>query len=753
MTATSPKPQASSFKLLVACCLLATAVPAQTIISIEARGRYSDSLSIIKAAGLNKGDSLTRDNLAGAIRRLFASGQYASVEADTFRVADGVRVLFRVREYSRLKAKGLHFTGNHKVGTRELEGKLAGKEKDIITDKALFDWTQKIRDLYKTKGYALVKDSAQQTPPDANGLAEVNFFIEEGDQIKIKEIRIVGAKAVRESDILTKLVNKPYFPILRSGKFDDEEFKRDLDRVTDVYKEKGYLDAKVLDWTPRYDQGWAYITITVSEGVKYYFGSLTFAGESLFTEPQLRGALRMSPGAVYNLKKANQSLSEMFALYSEQGYIYAQVVPIDSIRRDTVDIRYQIAENEPARIRLVNVEGNDRTQEKVIRREIVSMPGATFKRSEVIRSQQNVFNLGFFEDIQLDYKKVSDTSGDIDLTYKVKEKFPGSIGAGVSYSATEGIVGYVELTQPNLFGRAQQLHVKFEKGGKKQNLELGFTEPWLFDTPTALGTNIYYLTQNYDNYDKQDRAAEVNCSYRLPLDYSRGYYTVHVGDVKLSNFHGTTSLNTADTFPKVTISNTFRFQRDSRDYIFNPSSGSFNYYELGVAGATVLGDVHFHRHTLESNFYYPLFKKFALRFRGRFGYVSGFRARDTIPPYERFYPGGTGEDGLRGYPDRGLPNLTGYNPGGTTEAIFSLEYRFIISRGLTLLAFLDAGNAWPSVREVNLSELKRGAGFGVRLEIPMMGWLALDLGYGFDRPGTSKFEPHFQIGTGLPGNF
>jgi outer membrane protein insertion porin family len=742
--------------LLTVGCLLSFVtgpLPAQTIIGIEAQARYADSLYVIKTAGLNKGDSLTRENLAAAIRRIFNTGQFAAVDADTFRVADGVRVRFRVREYSRLKARGLHFVGNHKVGTRELENKLAGKEKDILTDRALFDWTQKIRDLYKSKGFALVKDSAQLTPPDDNGLAEVNFFIEEGDQIKIKEIHIAGASAVKESDILAKLVNKPYLFILRSGKFDDQEFRRDLDRVVEVYKEKGYLDAKVLDWNPRYDQGWAYITINVSEGIKYYFGRLSFSGESLFTEAQLRPTLRMSPGAVYSLKKANQSLGDLYAQYSEQGYIYAQIAPIDSIHRDTVDIRYQIAENQPARVRLVSITGNDRTQEKVIRREIVSMPGSTFKRSEVIRSQQNIFNLGFFEDIQLDYKKVSDTSGDIDLTYKIKEKFPGSIGAGVSYSATEGIVGYVELTQPNLFGRAQQLHVKFEKGGKKQNLELGFTEPWLFDTPTAAGASMFYLTQTYDNYDKLDRAIEGNCSFRLPLDYTRAYYTAHVGDVKLSNIHGTTSMSAGDTFPKMTISNTFRLQRDSRDYIFNPSSGSFTYYELGLAGATVLGDVHFHKHILESNFFYPLGKKFALRFRGRFGYVSGFRDQDTIPPYERFYPGGTGQDGLRGYADRSLPNLTGYNPGGTTEAIFSLEYRFIISRGFTVLAFLDAGNAWPSVREVNLSQLKRGAGVGARLEIPMMGWLALDLGYGFDRPGTSKFEPHFQIGTGLPGNF
>ncbi|MEO0107633.1 MAG: BamA/TamA family outer membrane protein, partial [candidate division WOR-3 bacterium] len=325
-------------------------------------------------------------------------------------------------------------------------------------------------------------------------------------------------------------------------------------------------------------------------------------------------------------------MTDLYSLYSEQGFIYATIQPIDSIRFDTVDVRFRITENEPARIRLVEIEGNDRTIDKVIRREIVSLPGSTFRRSEVIRSQQNIFNLGFFEDVQLDYRRVSDTTNDIALTYRVKEKFPGSIGAGVTYNGSEGIVGYVELTQPNLFGRGQQLHVKYERGGKKQNIELGFTEPWLFDTPTSLGGNVFYLTRSYDDYDKLDRGGEINLSRPLPLDYARGYLTFHAGDVKMSNIKSGSSINSGDTFPKVTVSTTLRFDRDSRDYIFNPSSGSLNSYTLELAGAGLVGDVHYHKHILESNIYYPLFWKFVLRFRSRFGFVTGWGDRDTVPP-------------------------------------------------------------------------------------------------------------------------
>jgi outer membrane protein insertion porin family len=723
-----------------------------TIIGIEAKTQQAESLIVIMASGLERGDQLTRDNLAAAIRKIHATGLFSYVEADTFMLADGVRVLFRTRDLSRLKASGLHFIGNHKVSSRDLSGKLAAKEKDLLTEQQIFDWTQKIIALYKERGFVLVKVEPQPTPPDPKGRAEVNFFIEEGDQIRIKKIEIKGAKAIAEKTLLGKMVNRAYAWPFRGGKFNDQEFKKDLERITDLYKEKGYLDAKVQDYDLRYDQGWEHITITVAEGAKYYFGRLTFVGESLFTRPGLDSALRTKDGAVYNQKKVNQTLTDLYALYAEQGFIYASIQPADSIRGDTVDIRFRITENQPAKIRLVTIEGNDRTHEKVIRREIVSMPGSIFRRSEVIRSQQNVFNLGFFEDVQLDYRRVADTASDIDLTYKVKEKFAGSVGAGVSYSATEGIVGYLELTQPNLFGRAQRLHVKYEKGGKRQNVELGFTEPWLFDTPTSVGANVFYVTQSYgaknagDFYDRRDRGGEVNFSRPLPLDYARGYFTFHAGDVFITNSERPDVPNY--TSPKTTISTTFRLDRDSRDYIFNPSSGSFHSYSLELAGGPLGGQTHYHKHLLESNLYYPLFWKFALRCRSRFGYISGYRSADTVPPYERFYPGGTGEDGLRGYPDRSLPNLTGFNQGGRTEAIFSLEYRLRLSRGLVVLAFLDAGNAWESIRTVNLSDLKRGAGAGVRLEIPMIGWLGFDMGYGFDQPDAGKrWQPHFQIGT------
>jgi outer membrane protein insertion porin family len=197
-----------------------------------------------------------------------------------------------------------------------------------------------------------------------------------------------------------------------------------------------------------------------------------------------------------------------------------------------------------------------------------------------------------------------------------------------------------------------------------------------------------------------------------------------------------------DTTHKTAFRPSLTFTRDSRDYIYNALTGSSTTYEVDLS----LGDINFQRHIFDMSQYFPLFWKFGLMGRTRLGYITGFTSADRIPIYERFTPGGTGVDGIRGYGENSLgPKSSGYVIGGQAEAIFSLEYKLRLSRQLSFLAFADAGNAWNSIDQFSLSDLKRGAGVGVRLEIPMLGLIGFDFGYGFDRdkPG---WEPHFQVG-------
>lgn len=735
--------------------VLSLILSSQIIISVEAETNQTDSLLVITQSGLSVGNELTQSELQNAIRRVYNLGLYSQVVIDTTMIADGVKVKLTVREFPRLKK--IDFVGNRKIKIKELKDLVNAKEGEILNDKKVFDWQQKIKDRYKEKGFVLAEIGYTQSRPDSNNKANLVFQIEEGDRVRIRQIEIEGNENFPDQAIEGKLNNreKTWY---RKANFKEDEFKKDLDRIVEFYKERGHLDAQVSDYNLSYDQGWVYITIEVAEGNKYYFGNITFEGETLFTKAKLRKALRIKTGTVYNIKKATHTLSELYSLYSEDGYIYVSISPFEEIRADSVDITYRIIEGEPAKIRLVAIEGNERTNEKVIRREISSMPGSIFKRSEVIRSQRDIFNLGFFEDVGIDYKTVNE-SGVIDLTYRVREKLSfGTIGAGVSYSATDKLTGYIELSQPNMFGRGQRVYLKLEKGGRKTNAEFGFTEPYLFDMPLSAGFDLSYLTRVYDYYDKRELGGGISFSRPLPLDYSRGYFYFRISDAYVpknsvsAGYAPSGPYNILrDTIHKTSYVPSFRFLRDSRDYIFNAISGSSISYQLSLS----FGDIRFNRHVVDASFYYPLFWKFGLMFRSRFGTINPFQAKDTIPIYERFYAGGTGEDGIRGYPDRSIGvREQGYNIGGGAISIFSLEYKLRLSRQVSFITFLDAGNAWESFAKFNISDLKRGAGIGVRLEIPMLGLIGFDFGRGFDyeriengRPTRyGQWQYHFQIG-------
>ncbi len=719
---------------------------AQVISDIEAESRFTDPVLIISNSGLNKGDSLNPISIKDAIHRLYRLGLFSQVSIDTSTVSGSLRVMIKVKEFPFLKK--VEFIGNRRIKEKTLRDKIKAKEGDILTGERVFAWRDSIQNLYKEKGYILANISTKISPPDSANRSILKFLIEEGLRVRIKNIEIVGNKAFTDREIEGRLKNreKRWY---RSGLFKEEEFKEDLRRIIDFYKERGYIDAKVEDYDIRYKEGWAYITIKVDEGKRYYLGGISFKGNKAIDSERLRDTLRIKPKDVYNAKKVQESLQNLYALYTDEGYIYVQILPQEDASKDTIYLTYEIKEGEPAHIRRVIIEGNVRTYENVIRRNIWSMPGTIFRRSEVIRSQREIFNLGFFEDIKVDYKKVN-KKGDIDLIYRVKEKEAiGNVGAGVTYSAQEGIAGFLELSHPNLLGRGDNISIHLEKGGKRNTFEFGFLEPWFLETSNSLGFNLFYRTRFLDYYDLEEHGGKVNLARPLLLDFTRGYLTLKAEDVSVSDISPLYKPSSGydlreERWPKRTLSVGCQFIRDSRDYRYNPSSGSYNSYSIEVAGGRLLGgDVEFIKQITDSRFYYPLFWKFSLMFRAYFGLIDNYITSSEIPVYERFYPGGAGVNGIRGYRERSVgPRIGEYNQGGKAVAIFNLDLKLKVSPQLAFLAFLDIGNAWDSIREVNFSDMKRGVGVGIRIEIPLMGYLGFDLGYGLDEGGR-RFQPYF----------
>ena len=718
------------------------------ITEIKINSQEVDSALITSTMGLRAMDQFDPIALRQGIEELYRLDLFHQIEVDTQIIADAVKVVISVVEFPRLKDEP-KFIGNRKVKVKDLRKEVGLKEGEVLSDRKIFNGRVKIRDFYKKKGFYLtsVRDSLQRLEGNR---ASLYYIIEEAGRAKIRAVEIEGNDHFSDETIEKRMKNreKTWY---RKAWFDGKKFEEDLESILEFYRENGFIDAQVTDYDLRWEEGFVVVTITVKEGPRYHLGKVAFAGNEKIPTETLIKAFKVKEGDVYNMKRLEQAVGDIYGLYYDEGYIYLKMSPEEDVEGDTINVTYHIEEGQPAHIHQVIIKGNESTNEIVIRRMIHTIPGSIFRRSEVIRSQREIFNLGFFEDIKIDSRTIND-SGDIDLIYEVKEKMVGTIGAGITYAAQEGIAGYIELTQPNLFGRAQSVHIKLEKGGRRQNVEFGFTEPWFFDTPISAGFDVYHSTHIWDYYDKKDKGGDVRLAFPLPLDYTKGFTTLKIEETDITNISSYYRPSYGydlreETWPKQTFALTFSGVRDSRDYIFNPSSGS--YLSLTVEnGARFLGfDVDYLKEIVEYHIYIPLFWKFIAFGRTRFGHVS---SGDKVPVYELFFPGGIGEDGVRGYDDRSLgPWTENYPTGAKLVNIYNLELKLKASNMVSLLAFLDLGNGWSSLEDYNPATLKKGVGVGVRVEIPMLGLLGLDLGYGLDEYGPGRkggFQPHFQFG-------
>ncbi|MBE0432966.1 outer membrane protein assembly factor BamA [candidate division WOR-3 bacterium] len=716
-----------------------------TIVDVDVDAKWADHQLIIESSGLKAGGTFDAASVSKAIDGLAKLRLFNFIAIDTSIVGDGIFVRIIVEEAPFLKGVP-GFIGNSKVKDRDLSKQIELRAGQVLNNKTVFDARRKILAHYKEKHFyrTEVRDSLVA---DSLNKAKLFFIIDEGIQPRIGKIVINGNESMSDKKIKSKMSTKEK-GFLRSGKLDEDKLQEDTEKIAVLFKENGFLNVVVHKPVIEVSGDRFTITIDIEENQKYYVGDIAFNGNTIFSEKALASAMKIKSGEVYNLAYAEESMQNMYTLYADEGYIYCSIVPVENVRDSIIDIEYQVRESSPANVNMVVITGNTRTREKVIRREIITIPGQRYRRSDVIRSQRDIFNLGFFEDIQI-MPGNPDEEGNIDIIYDVKEKEGvGTVGAGIAYSAQDKMTGYIELSHPNLFGRGQRIYTKFELGGRLTNFQVGFTEPWFFDTRTSAGIDLYYVNRLYEYYTKRDVGFAARVSQPFYLDYARfnyGFRTerTQIFDIARSYTPPETGYSLYDdTIPKWTIANSFSISRDARDYIFNASRGSYMSIGAEFAKKILFANVDYNRYTLDVRTYFPLFWKVILMTRLNAGVVT---SSDEVPIYKRFYAGGIGAEGIRGYPDRSIsPKEDGRVVGGSAVLINNVELKVKLSQTMAFILFFDAGNTYDSYRDINLHNIYRGAGAGVRIEVPMIGVMGFDLGYGFDRerPG---FEPHFQI--------
>lgn len=785
-------------------------------ISVTGLKKFSEE-TVKVFTGLKVGQPirLPGDKLTSAIKKLYESKQFSTVDVYLARV-DGINVYlqFDVQELPQLN--NVTITGVRKNQSKTLKNEAELKTGAMVTDNLIVTTRNYFKKKYTDKGFLKAKVTVN-TEIDSADINVVNMrvHIDKGEKIKIKDIRFEGNEALSDKKLRKAMSNtKQKFlgRFWKSSKYVEDDFKEDLESILDKYSRLGFRDARILsDSVSWNDDNTINIDIKLEEGSQYRFGEIIYVGNKSYTDEQLDRILKIQKGDLYNGAVLKERISgdgtptstDIQTLYQDSGFLFSSVNAVETkVVNDSITVEVRIREDEKATINRVSVVGNDKTNDRVIYRELRVKPGDLFSRNAIIRSIREIGQLGFFDtnvtpDVKPNYQ---DKTADIE--FQVIEKggsqieLQGGYGGG-SFIGTLGL-SFNNFSMRNLFkkdawkplpmGDGQSLSLRLQTSRTFNTYSFSFTEPWLGGKkPQSLSFSVYSSKQfqlNPRNFDV-DRSrslgivgASVGLGKRLqwPSDYftlsqtisyqsfNLNDYQFRVGEDILSDgslnnlsYSATLSRNSAGPsliFPtygsQFSLSGkaTFPYSLFSdKDYQSLPPAERFKWLE-------------YYKLIFKGRWFNGFTDKLVLMANTEFGYLGFYNKELGATPFERFFVGGDGiaqfqldgreNIGLRGYENNRLSSIEG----GTIYNKFQLELRYSItdkpSASIYTLGFLEAGNSYDNFSNFNPFNLKRSAGVGIRIFMPAFGLLGIDFAHGFDPlPGTnikSGWQTHFIIG-------
>jgi outer membrane protein insertion porin family len=740
------------------------------ILGLSISGNQSTDAGLIRAhSGLTVGQDATGDDIQTAIQQLWKLNLFSDVQiVEERETADGVYLLIKVAEYPRLER--LDVKGNKKLKGDDLKNLLVLTPGQVVQPGDIVRLKNRLLSKYSEMGYLLAEIDAKTFDDEKTGKEIVEVDVREGKKVKIRDIVFEGNKAYTDRQLRKRLKGTKRKTFLRGGEYKRDKVEEDKGNLTDFYRSKGYRDGEVLGDSVRYseDRRWIYLTFYVSEGELYHYGNFSWSGNKLFTTDQLAARLRVRPGDLYNGAKMQLSLADVGTMYYEKGYIYASVTPTEHVREGHVaDVTMDVVEGSEFKVNRVVIEGNTKTKERVIRREMVLFPGETFDVTKLQRSVREITILNYFSTVAPDVVPISDSQ--VDLYMKVEEKSTDQANVSAGYSQRDGMIGSVGFQLNNLLGNGQQFSLDWSFGSVYRSFSISFTEPWFRDSRTLLGVSFYdtHRGGSFYGFDEDIIGGSMRAGRRLkwPDDYFRLDYVYRLDRTKYSNFTEAFRLSDPrdlqEDVPRVSSSLSQIVTRDSRNDPEFPSTGSVNTFRTELTGGPLAGDDQYIKGELTDQWYLPLAGQLVLATTTELGLLDGLtRDAHDIPYFDYFFMGGAGLSlgtGLRGYDEREVgPQIGGFPVGGKTKLKQSFELRYPVVRNPTIfiLGFTEAGNVWRSFEETNPTDLRRSVGLGVRLFMPFIGMIGFDYGLGLDYLDsrglqTTRWVPHFQFGRGF----
>lgn len=767
----------------------------------------SDANALIGVTGLKSGSKI---NIPGpeiqkAIRALWNLKLFTQVEIIQAKVTDNI-VDLEIHLLERPRLARYNYTGIKKLYHEDLNEKLKRfiNRNDVVTENKKQTAVNEIKQFFKDKGFydVDVKVLEKRDTKMRNGLV-LEFDVAPNGRVKIDQIIFEGNQLVSDKKLRSKLSEtKQKGKIFGKSKLVKEDLEKDKVKVIQYYNTVGFRDARFIrDSIWRNEDGTLNLKLLVEEGPRFYIGNITWKGNSIHDEKQLQAYLGIKKGDVYNQELMDQRLKysqdgrDVSSLYMDDGYLFFRVEPIEvSIENDSIDFEMRIYEGPQATIDKVNILGNDRTHEHVIRRELRTRPGEKFSRSDIIRSQRQIINLGYFdqEKVGID-TDVNPQRGTVDITYSVVEKPSDQLELSAGWGGFQGVIGTLGVTfnnfaMRNLFnkkqwdplptGDGQKLSIRGQSNGKfYQSYNFSFTEPWLGGKKAnsfTLGAFLTKFNQELFGLGKLQIARGyigLGSQLKWPDDNFVTNTTLNIENIKLDGSLGsdrsfidprTSQPIIGGSYNNFSIKQTF-----ARSTIYDPlfpRSGSnisltvsltppYSLFRknLNTDGTPqeVFKYVEYHKWRLDAQWYSTLAGKLVLKMQAKMGLLGYYNKKIGLVPFERFELGGdglsnqnygiTGRDilALRGYEVADLAANASTSGGATIFNKFTMELRYPLTlnpnSSIFLLTFLEGGNAWIGSKNYNPFDLKRSAGIGMRVFLPMFGLLGFDYGFGFDK--------------------
>jgi outer membrane protein insertion porin family len=720
---------------------------------IEIKGnRRIDSSAIRAKIKSKENDLFSPEGLRKDLRAIYQMGYFDQVEIETEGFEGGVKVTFVVREKPFINE--VLFEGNKEIKTDDFKDKVTIRPQSFLDLEQVKEQAERLRLFYQGKGYyaAQVIPTVKQVAADRVTLI---FFIQEGEKAKIRAIRFEGNKTFPADQIRKNLVSKEYSWwsswFTSSGYYKEEDITNDVERIKDFYLDLGYLQVQV--GKPQValseDKKWFDITFPVIEGVPFTVRKIDIDGNKVFSKDRLMGLLKTKENQLFRRNLLRQDLAAITDLYGEKGYIYANVIPQFSPNPETrtVDLLLEINEESQIRVRQINIAGNEKTRDKVIRRELKVDEQEVIDTQALRRSFERLRNLNFFEDVEI--VPVPVDKEHVDLDVRVKEKSTGSFSIGGGYSSRDGFVGLFELTQGNFLGLGELLRAKAELGKRVTSYSLTFREPYMLDYPVSGTVDLFNETRNFDTYREKRVGGDLSLGKNFS-EYVSGSVSYLLESIRIFDVLGAAPDQILRQRGRTISSSVgLSLARDTRDFFFDPHRGSRNSVSLEYAGLG--GDNEYIKVIGDSSKYFPLWFDNVLSLHARLGYAEGINGK-KLPLGERFYVGGINT--VRGFAfGRAGPLDNDQIIGGNTEFIFNAEYIFpLLPERIKGVVFFDAGRAYDdelqsSPQKITLNSLKTSVGVGLRFILPI-GPIRLEWGYNLNRqPGEKPSDLEVSIGT------